>query len=146
MKRRAFSIRAISLLLLLATLFSVLPLSVFAAGVAELLTPNAEDLAHVVILHDGAEKSSVTLAEDGKETLTALVSDVSFNARAWQIRTPDGEQWVNIDGKSGETLDVSMALVSSMLDAAGHAYLRHTVKDGDQTYASAPVSVRRMRP
>ena len=140
-KRRRFSVKAVAMLLLIATLLTTFPMNVLATAISDLF-PNAQDIAPVVILHDGVEKSSVTVAENGKEVLTALASDIHVTSRAWQIRTPDGEQWISIYGKSGETIDVSYALVSSMLDAAGRAYLRHVVKDEDsQEHASAPVEI-----
>ncbi|MBR7111942.1 MAG: InlB B-repeat-containing protein [Clostridia bacterium] len=141
MKQRRLSLKLIALLLAVATLLSVFPLSILSIDTAESPEPGSEELANVVILHNGAQKSSVTLAEYGKETLTALVSGVEFTTRTWQIRTPDGDQWISIYGKNGETLDVTLALVSSMLDANGCAYLRHVVKNGTKTYASAPIEI-----
>ena len=140
MKRKHLFIKCIAVVLLLATLLPMLPVNAVSIGNSA-DTPNSKDIATVIVLHDGAEKSSVTLEEGGKETLTALISDVTYTSRAWQIRTPDGEQWVDIYGKSGDTLDVTYALVQSMLDANGRAYLRHVIKEENETYASAPVEI-----
>ena len=141
MKRKHLLIKCIAVMLLIATLLPMLPVNAISLGATDTLSPNGEDLATVVVLHNGAEKSSVTLEEGGKETLTALIGDVDYTSRSWQIRTPDGEHWIDIYGKNGDTLDVTYALVQSMLDAGDRAYLRHIIKEDNKTYASAPVEI-----
>ncbi|MBO5355233.1 MAG: InlB B-repeat-containing protein [Clostridia bacterium] len=131
--------RSLAFLLMLATLLGIFPISTFATGTTELETD--KNVADIIILHNGAELSSLTLAEDGKETLTAHITIAEFDSRAWQIRIPDTEEWVNISGRSGEALDVTYALVGSMLNESGRAYLRHVIQNGDTLYESEPVEV-----
>ena len=141
MRRKNFRVRAIVMLLLFSMLLSTFPLEVIAVDEKQEPVANGKDLATVVILHDDAEKSSIVLEENGKETLTALVTGVSIDSRAWQIRTPDGDQWISIYNRSGDTLDVTYALVSSMLDENGQAYIRHTVWSGGEAYSSEAVAI-----
>ena len=142
MMHKRLTTKLVAVLLLLATLLSVLPLSVLSAEWSKGLTPSDAGLGTVVVLHDGAEKSSITLEENGKEVLTALVNGVTAVSNTWQIRTTDGEQWVDIYGKNGETLDVTYTLVRSMLTDGGRAYLRHKVKDAEGAeYVSEPVEI-----
>ena len=101
--------RPIAFLLMLATLLSIVSVPAFAT---EALAPEAnESIADIIILHNNAEISSLTLTEDGKETLSALVMLDYYDSRAWQIRIPNTEEWVNISGKNGETLDVTFAQI-----------------------------------
>ncbi|MBO5326648.1 MAG: hypothetical protein J6A84_00830, partial [Clostridia bacterium] len=138
-KQKSFPKRLIAFLLTVATLLTVVPLGVFATETTDLETDR--DIANVIILHNGAEISSLTLAENGKETLTALVTLGHYDSLAWQIRIPDTEEWVNISGKNGKTLDVTYALVGSMLNASGRAHLRHVVKSDEAVFESKPVEV-----
>ena len=139
-RRKNLRIRVIATTLLLSILLSMFPFEIIA-NAEDWLVPNGKDLANVVVLHDGAEKASIVLEENGKETLTALITDLQFDSRAWQIRTPEGEQWISIYNRSGDTLDVTYALVSSMLDQNGRAYIRHTVWSDGKAYSSEPVTI-----
>ena len=138
--------RIISLLLAIALLISAIPTIVFATGISEIKEELeriaiSKDVANIVIMHGDAEISSLVLAENGKETLTAKVNDVRYSSRCWQMRIPGTTEWVSISDKTGESIDVTYALVGSLLDEAGRAYLRHVVKDGDAVYTSAPVEI-----
>ncbi len=100
-----------------------------------------EDYSKVSVLHDGAKKSFVNLAEDGKETLAAFVTGIKPSEISWQILIPGGNKWVNINGCNSETLPVSYAVVGSMLDADNNAFIRSSVKSGNDTYVSEPVGI-----
>lgn len=139
MRKKQSLIRILSFILMVALLISAIPFSVIAVSEAP-RSPDA-DVDEVIILHNGAEVPSLTLSESGKETLTAFISADEYDSRAWQIRVPDTEQWVSIADKSGDTLDVTYALIRSMLDGNGKAYLRHVITKGETVIASDPIAI-----
>lgn len=96
----------------------------------------------VYVLYNDVQYKVLDLGEQEKKTLTSFVNDLEVDSRAWQILTPDGQKWVNIYGRNGETLDVGYALVSSMLNEEGAAYLRLSVRSGEDTYVSEPVEIK----
>ena len=100
-----------------------------------------ESVSKIAVLYNGAEERSITLKEDEKETLVGHITGTDSTARSWQILTPDGKEWVGISGKTQENLQVSYALVGSMLNDNGRAYVRCTVMDGEDFYYSEPVEI-----
>ena len=138
-KSKTTILRVSALLLIVATLLSVLPAGVYAIDTQD-HSPDA-DTPKIMVLHNGAEEKSVTLDEKGCETLTAFVSETSSDRFSWQILIPDTEQWVNISGRTQSTLNVTLALVGSMLNSNNMAYIRCTLTDGDKVYNSKPVEI-----
>lgn len=96
--------------------------------------------ASVDILLNGEKVSDFYIEEYEKKTVTASVSGITAVSYRWQIRTTNS--WVNIYDRTGDSCDVSLALVKSLLDDSGCAYLRCAVTDTDgNTYYSDPLSV-----
>ena len=140
-KYTKMKLRGLALILTLAILLSAFPISATLAsnGASGLVS---DDFSGVTVLHNGAEKSSITVQRDGAETLTAFTADVVPDTRTWQIRIPDTDSWVNIYGQSGEALTVTYALIGSMLNSNDCAYIRVTITVGDKSYSSNPVEVK----
>lgn len=138
----SLKLRFIAALLAAVALFTSMPLGIFAVGTSssETDTPSAENVS-VEILHNGSETNSVTVSENGTETLTSRIDGTSFTKRSWQILDPERNEWVNVYGKTQDSLSVTYALVGSMLNSAGRAYIRLQVGNGDSYYFSDPIEV-----
>lgn len=139
MKKKA--LRLCALVLTVATLLTLAPTAVFATDTKADSPTTSEALPKIIILHEGAQKLSITLKELGEELLTTFTVGTQSKNITWQICTPDGKQWVNISGKSGETLRVTYALIESMLDSRERARIRCRLVDGEDTYYSEPVEI-----
>ena len=116
-KRKLTAICALLCLFILTLALSFTGLHVFATETQPIAL--GENVSKITVLYNGAAESSVRLDEDGKETLVGHITGTDSTRRSWQILTPDGTQWVNIFGKTQETLPVSYALVGSMLNDKG---------------------------
>lgn len=143
MREKTFKRRVIAIILVIASLFTTLPISVFAGDGAILhdTEDTSETSKKVEVLHNGAAKNSVTVSEDGREILTASAKDVTVSRRTWQILDPDHSEWIDIYGKTDESIAVTYALVGSMLNDAEKAYIRVRVGDGESYYVSEPVEI-----
>ena len=130
-KRR---VRIIALILTLSLILGAMPTTVFSSEITEAIRSASQDQSDVIILHDGAEKESITLAKNGQETLTAFTSKLKPTSRSWQILIPETSTWVDIQGQNGESLAVSYATVGSMLNGKGCAYIRCVAKE-DQKHS-----------
>jgi len=100
--------------------------------------------AHTVhITHDGRVAADLALGRYEKETLTANF-DGEARSYQWQILADaDNGIWASIFDKAEQECEVSMALVSSLLDADGCAYLRCAVQGKDDvTYYSGSVCIK----
>ena len=96
----------------------------------------------IQILHDEAPVTEVKLEQDGKIRLTTQGDVADKAAYFWQIRDPANKDlWVNITGANSDSLWVTYALVGSMLQENGKAFLRCCVKEGEEMICSEPVSV-----
>lgn len=138
-KRKLISVCALVCAFLLTLILSFTGLNVLALqGDQQLL---GASVSKISVLHNGAAETTVRLNEDGRETLTAHITGTDSTRRSWQILTPDGMQWVNIAGRTQESLPLSYALVGSMLNDKGKAYVRCTLTDGDKLFYSEPVEV-----
>ncbi|MBO5479907.1 MAG: InlB B-repeat-containing protein [Clostridia bacterium] len=138
-KRKLTAICILLCLFLLTLVLSFTGLNVFATESQQVIF--GENVSKITVLYNGASETSVRLDEDGKETLVGHITGTESTRRSWQILTPDGTQWVNISGKTQETLSVSYALVGSMLNEKNRAYVRCTLTDGDELYYSEPVEI-----
>lgn len=141
---RPLKLRIIAIILTLAALLTSLPLTVLAEEIQNSAAQNSENTPvkpSVEILHDGALKNSITLLEDGKENLRARVEGISVKSRNWQILNHETNEWVNIYARTQETLPVTYALIGSMLNDAGRAYIRLQVGDGKSYYVSESVEI-----
>lgn len=144
------NVRFISLFLVIATLFTSMPLSIIAAEIPFVeetkkeetdASPIGEDCAKVTLLHNGAEKSSVTIEKDKEETLSTFVTDIQPTGYVWQILIPDENVWVDIQGQSGTEIKVSYSLIGSMLNDSDRAYIRSKVLVGENSYYSDSVEI-----
>ena len=134
------------MLLILALLITTTPISIFASDLsADTQSGNedavSQDFTSIAVLHDNAEKASVTLSKDGEETLTVFTADAQPTSYVWQILMPSGDHWVDIQGQNKENLTVSYSLVGSMLNDEGCAYIRAAVRLNGELYTSAPVEI-----
>ena len=50
----------------------------------------------------------------------------------WQIQIPGSDMWVDIQGKTAQTLDVSYAVVGSLTDSSNCAYVRCSAVSGGE--------------
>ena len=132
-KLNKINVRFISLFLVIATLFTSMPLSIIATEIPFVeetnkeetdASPTGEDCAKVTLLHNGAEKSSVTIEKDKEETLSTFVTDIQPTGYVWQILIPDENIWVDIQGRIGTEIKVSYSLIGSMLNDSDRAYIR----------------------
>ena len=83
-KYTKMKLRGLALILTLAILLSAFPISATLAsnGASGLVS---DDFSGVTVLHNGAEKSSITVQRDGAETLTAFTADVVPDTRSESI-------------------------------------------------------------
>ncbi len=126
--------RILSLLLSLAMLLAALPIGRIGA--------NAEGSASVSVLFRGEKADRLVLMQDEKVSLTAEVTGIGNPEYRWQILADrESDRWVNIKGYTKDFCVVSYALIGSMLDDAGNAFLRCAVTEGDSTYLSNIVTV-----
>lgn len=141
------NLRIISLLLIIATLFTSMPISVVAS---ELATPDVEkeasstvgeDCRNVTLLHDGVEKPSITLKSDEEEILSTFTTNINPTGYVWQILIPNENEWVNIQGQSNPELTVSYSLVGSMLNDKDRAYIRARALVDSESFTSNIVEV-----
>ncbi len=146
MRRTHKMTRALALLLMLVTLVTSMPITAFAVDTADASqhtnsVQTSPDHAVVTVLHEGAEKSVVTLHEGGQEVLTSFVAGAEPTKRTWQILIPLRNQWIDIYGQNGETLTVTEALIGSMLNDEECAYIRSSVQVGESVFVSKSVGV-----
>ncbi len=125
--------RFLAILLTAAMLLGMLPM---------LGTVSAAEEPFVTVLQNGQRVDSISFPENGELLLTGDVSDAAADAFNWQIKVPDKDIWVDIDGYTALECPVSYALVGSMLDGSETAYLRLSAAASDKTYVSNPVAVR----
>ena len=137
----------IALLLSVVAVFTSVPVGAVAEGLSSSGATSSPSISQdnnergVSVYHNGAETSSLVLLENGRETLTSETRGINVSGRSWQILTPDGKDWVSIYGKNQSSLTVTYALVASMLNENGFAYVRLRVKDGDSYYVSESVEI-----
>ena len=81
---------------------------------------------------DGRAVSGVSFYEHEKLAVTA--QNLPEGTYQWQIRVPGTELWVNIHGQTAQTLNLSYALLGSLLDG-GSAYVRCAAVSGGEEVA-----------
>lgn len=113
----------------------VLAIAALTVGVLATASPR------VRIMHMGSEISGLLLSQEEKTALNAEC-DRPSTALRWQILADAQEQlWVDIHGASGSTLTLSYALVGSLLDNSGSAYIRCAATADGALVVSEPVYV-----
>ena len=103
--------------------------------------------AAVTVTHKGSAVDSLSLPQDERTTLTAVcasgVTDASYQ---WQILADvASELWVNIYDATEQSLALSCALLNSLADDTGSAYVRCRVTASGQTIDSNVVCVTAAR-
>ena len=98
--------KLISLLLIIATVVSIIYVPIISAGTGseslENGTPSSS--AYVAIMKDGYEISELTLNENEKITLSAYTEGCEGMKYQWQILDPaDKTRWINIGGANAKT-------------------------------------------
>lgn len=126
--------RVLSLFLALTMIFTALPIGSVGA--------NATEATSIDILYNGQKVDNLTLMEDEKITLTTSVSGSDALSYHWQILVDEeSDKWVNIKGYTKDFCIVSYALIGSLLNTDGKAYLRCKVTDGANHYLSNTLTV-----
>ena len=153
MMRKSFSQRFISLVLALTILFGILPLQSIALYAAEsdvtpatpptVTTTDDPACADVTVLYNGAQHRVITVDEGGREIVELFTVGGEPTKISWQILTPTSNKWINIYGANSDELGISYALVGSMLNDDGSAFIRASVKHADHDKCiSEPVEVK----
>lgn len=103
--------------------------------------------AAVTVAHKGSAVDSLSLPQDERTTLTAVcASDVTDASYQWQILADvASELWVNIYDTTEQSLALSCALLNSLADDTGSAYVRCRVTASGQTIDSNVVCVTAAR-
>ena len=103
--------------------------------------------AAVTVTHKGSAVDSLSLPQDERTTLTAMcASDVTDASYQWQILADiASELWVNIYDATEQSLALSCALLNSLADDTGSAYVRCRVTASGQTIDSNVVCVTAAR-
>ena len=126
--------RILSLFLALTMILTALPISSVGA--------NAIEATPISILYNGLKVDNLVLMEDEKITLTTSASGSDSLSYRWQIRVDEeSDKWVNIKGYTKDFCIVSYALIGSLLDTNGSAYLRCKATDGANEYLSNTLTV-----
>lgn len=126
--------RILSLFLALTMIFTAMPISSVGA--------NATEATPISILYNGQKVDNLVLMEDEKITLTTSASGSDSLSYRWQICVDEeSDKWVNIKGYTKDFCIVSYALIGSLLDTNGNAYLRCKATDGVNDYLSNILTV-----
>ena len=140
--------RLMSLILCLCLFLSILPSGLMTTALAASGTDTAPDSgAAVTVTHKGSAVDSLSLPQDERTTLTAVcASDVTDASYQWQILADvASELWVNIYDATEQSLALSCALLNSLADDTGSAYVRCRVTASGQTIDSNVVCVTAAR-
>lgn len=140
--------RLVSLILCLCLFLSILPSGLMTTALAASGTDTAPDSgAAVTVTHKGSTVDSLSLPQDERTTLTAVcASDVTDASYQWQILADiASELWVNIYDATEQSLALSCALLNSLADDTGSAYVRCRVTASGQTIDSNVVCVTAAR-
>lgn len=103
--------------------------------------PVASAASGLKIYYDGEPCDELTVVQNESETLTA--KGAPDNAKyQWQVKiNGTKDSWANIRGTKDDRCDITYALVGSMLDDSGIAYVRCVAKRGETEYISEPVAI-----
>ena len=140
--------RLVSLILCLCLFLSILPSGLMTTALAASGTDAAPDSgAAVTVTHKGGAVDSLSLPQDERTTLTAVcASDVTDASYQWQILADvASELWVNIYDATEQSLALSCALLNSLADDTGSAYVRCRMTASGQTIDSNVVCVTAAR-
>ena len=120
--------RLIALLLCLVMLVTCMGVGVFMPPDIKLISESGEAVASVSV----PQSDRVQLTTDYKSSV-----ELGYQ---WQLSS-DGKTWISIYGQTGESVQLSYAMVCNMLNDEGTAQVRCMVTDGDSEYASRAAEV-----
>ena len=121
--------RLIALLLCLVMLVTCMGVGVFLPPDIKLLDASS-----------GEEVSSVSVPQSDRVQLTMDYKSSGEPGYQWQL-SADGKTWINIYGQTGESVQLSYAMVCNMLNDEGTVQVRCMVTDGESEYASRAAEV-----
>lgn len=125
--------KALALLLCFATLITS-----FHFGIVAIIAEAAEG-SHS-IQFGGKNIDSIVLPQDDKRTLS--VEEQADTAYSWQLCIDkSNDEWVTVSGQKKNFLTLSYAMVGSLLDSHGTAYVRSIMKSSGNTSISSPVCI-----
>ena len=95
----------------------------------------------VSVTYEGTAITDITIPQNEKKTVTAVCSSArEHNTYQWQILADvSADVWVDITGQSQPAIELSYALLSSVLDEAGSGYIRCNVSTEENIVYSDPV-------
>ena len=128
--------RLLSVILCLCLLASVLQIQMITAFAAA-------NLDSVTVTHEGRKTEKLILPQNERATLKAECSPNTQNiAYQWQILADiKSELWVNIYDATKQSMSLSCAMLGSLLDESGSAYIRCRATAGDSSRYSGAVCV-----
>lgn len=121
--------RLIALLLCLVMLVTCMGVGVFMPPDIKLLDASS-----------GEEVSSVSVPQSDRVQLATDYKSSGEPGYQWQL-SADGKTWINIYGQTGESVQLSYAMVCNMLNDEGTVQVRCMVTDGESEYASRAAEV-----
>ena len=130
--------RLLSVILCLCLLASVLQIQMITAFAAA-------NLDSVTVTHEGRKTEKLILPQNERATLKAECSPNTQNiAYQWQILADiKSELWVNIYDATKQSMSLSCAMLGSLLDESGSAYIRCRATAGDSSrYSGAVCGIR----
>ena len=123
----------IAVILCISFLAGLLPVNSQNVNAAE---PESKN---ITILSDGKEVQEIQIKSDEKKVLTAKSSN---NKIQWQIVADiKNDIWADIQGMNENEIEISYALVKSLLDMSGSTYIRCMSGEGENAIYSNPVCV-----
>ncbi len=121
--------RLIALLLCLVMLVTCMGVGVFLPPDIKLLDAGS-----------GEAVASVSVPQSDRVKLTTDYKSSGEPGYQWQL-SADGKTWINIYGQTGESVQLSYAMVCNMLNGEGTVQVRCMVTDGESEYASRAAEV-----
>lgn len=133
-KSKNLLLKAVSILLCFCIYTSILQLIIISA--------NAVSEPIVTVCFEGEKTKTVTISESEKCEISAVCNEKGNLEYNWQVLgDKKHDLWIDIYDAKSETISVSNALLSGVLDNSGKAEIRATVTKDGITGKSEPVSV-----
>ncbi len=118
--------------------FAVVPYSMVATGTAE-----SEEGADFYLTSGGERITALSLSQDERVTIySEIPAAYAAYPCQWQVLADiPNALWVDILDMTGPSAEMSYALLASVMDASGSAYVRLTLKTQTGRLCTAPVCV-----
>ena len=121
--------RVIALLLCAVMLVTCMGVGIFAPPDIKLVDAESGEAVSTIAI---PQSERVKIATDYESA-----NEIGYQ---WQL-SPDGKAWFNIYGQTGESIQLSYAMVCNMLSDEGTAQVRCVVTDGDSEYETREAEV-----